>query len=100
MDKKHYTIGITLTDAFTADDFTDFIKTEYENLDTSKLKPAYLFHLDENIMYYTFEADAILLDMENGTHYHLSTVDCISPVENKDIIGFIDGETSEIELIN
>jgi len=29
---KHYKIGIVLTDNFTADDYKDFIKAEYDNL--------------------------------------------------------------------
>jgi hypothetical protein len=100
MNKKHHTIGITLTSSFSADDFTDYIKIEYENLDTSKLKPAYLFNLDDNIRYYCFEADAVLLDEENETYYHLQTGDCIRSVENKEIVAFLDNETNEIELIN
>jgi hypothetical protein len=98
MEIKHYTIGITEGD-FEISDYKDYIEKEYQDLDTSKLVPAYLFFLDNNIQYYQFDADNVLLDKESQSYYHLSSTSVIKKVENTEILGFVDSETAEVILI-
>ena len=98
---KHFTIGITLTDDFTANDYSDFIKKEYElsKKEIAKLKPADLFNLEENIKYWQFEGDCVLLSEKMDNYYHLSSTSVLNKIDNDKIIGFLDSESNEIDLI-
>jgi len=100
--KNHYTIGIVLTNNFELSNFKDYLKKEgykFKKEELKNLKPAYLFNLDDSLRYYAFEADAVIYDDKNNTYYHLSTVDILKPEDTKDIFGFVDSESCEIELI-
>ena len=100
--KQNLTLGICLAD----DDnniieLKEIVKKENDltDEDLKDYKVANIFKLVENIRYYVFECDTILISKDLETYHHTGQIDTMAPIENKDIIALIDSETGEIERV-
>lgn len=101
MEKENYIFGITLTDDFKVKDYADFLKKEYDlsPQEIKELKPAYLFKLSNNIQFWCFDADIVLLSKKKETFYPTGNSVPISKIEdNKEIVALVD-ENSEVLLL-
>lgn len=99
-NKNKWIFGITLSNFDIDDCYKKMMKKEH-NLtakEIKELKTAYLFRLSDNIKFWQFDADIILVDTENETYYHTGDFEPIERVENKSIIALVD-ENCEMEMI-
>lgn len=100
MNKQNFIYGVVLTGEDIGEHHEKYIKSEYDLKDEQikELKMACLFRIIDNITYYQFDADTILLDEKNESYYHTGEAEILNQVNNSEIVAIID-ENGELEMI-
>ena len=100
MNKENFIWAVSLNGSEMEDHHKEHIKTEYDlkDEDIKSLKVANLFRIVDNIKYWQFDSDIVLLDEESESYYHTGDSEVMNKVENKEIVALID-ENSELEMV-